>query len=1042
MTDPAPAARAVLIVRFHDPAKLLSRPEGDGIRDAHATLFFTVAGDCGGEVERLDPDGELEWTATFERAGDALWAAVTLQQHPLGLEAASPRLQTACGIFLEDESKVRGYLFPRGSSGGRIVLTEPAYEALGSALQEAYEWREPQRPRVGRREHTPRACFWDERFTLLNPPFERAFAVETTRWIGPRRLARGGEPLAFPERPDVRNELVGLGLGGGGMRAAVFSLGVTQALARNQFLTDADYIASISGGGYLGTSLQALMAEDLPYQEPRRFGVTPESFPFGFPRPADATGGTATSTGHAVHGVESPATRFVREHARFLGRSIGMFDGYTWRIIGQVALSMVLLWVLLLLPPMALAAIGAMAFRGWFADLAADTQRALVISPLVVALVAWAVTVVSPPIWRSFWLWLGRIVVLLSLAVAVLVVMAVVSTPSDQTAFNDAARTIAALSPLILFGISAVAVLGFEALRSAASKPSAQERWSATSQRTAGYFATLAGAVTAVLGIVFLVWVFENTAYDSDYQEQARATIAVLQIGGIAVTFASIQRLISGVAESATGRFRSLLPKVALVVGGYLVLGLTIGLSSWGLYWLWVRDETAWLWAIGLVSGAFLVLFGLFGAWGFRTLNWLAPHRLYAGLIDQSWIIAAKPAKADSAGGARLRQWFRVWNRPDLQLSRLRSMDGRKLTAPYPLICTTLNIPGTRDPRMPDRTAESFVLGPLTSGSALTRWLPTERYRPADGMSLAGAAAISGAAVSPGRGETSRTMNVVFTLFNVRLGQWLENPRPSGRGVLRSFVNSRPLALYWKEMLGLAQHDDGHVYLSDGEHFEGLGLYELLRRRCKYIVAVAADIEGTKETPLKFGKLGGALRLARVDFGVEVEFPSLHPLQRDTASPDFVGSYFAAGVIRYPHSRGHTQVEGGGSGILIVIKAGMVEGTLPADIVNYLRSTDPGFPNFPTPDLQYDQPQFESLRQLGYLAGEAMCKAGATPATDLARETVAERYGRVLAAYKALCERPAQFQLVGALPDGLVAAVPGEKAAELRPAGDVAEVRE
>jgi hypothetical protein len=498
-------------------------------------------------------------------------------------------------------------------------------------------------------------------------------------------------------------------------------------------------------------------------------------------------------------------------------------------------------------------------------------------------------------------------------------------------------------------------------------------------------------------------------------------SIAVLQIGGLAITFASIQRLVSGMGDSATGRVRSLLPKLALLIGGYLVLGITLALCSWGLWWLWTHEETGWLWAIGLVSAAFLVLFGLVGGSGFRALNWLAPHRLYAGLIDQSWIIGAKPAKADSAGGTRLRQWFRVWNRPDLQVSALRSMDGRKLTAPYPLICTTSI---SRDPGSEDAGPHGRVVraGPLISGSALTRWLPTEGYAPADRMSLAGAAAISGAAVSPGLGfKTSRTLSVVLTLFNVRLGQWLGNPRRSGRGIVRSFLNSRPLALYWKEMLGLAQHDDGHVYLSDGEHFEGLGLYELLRRRCRYIVAVAADIEGAKETPLKFGKLGGALRLARVDFGVEVEFCSLQPLMRDPNAADFVASYFAAGVIRYPHAGGHTNAAGGETGILIVIKSGMVESTLTADIVSYLRSTNPGFPNYPTPDLQYDQPQFESLRQLGYLAGEAACRAGATPATDLAKETVGERCARVLAAYQALCKpqvTPTPVQLVGSLPGG------------------------
>ncbi|HEX6031592.1 MAG TPA: hypothetical protein VFY90_09165, partial [Tepidiformaceae bacterium] len=87
-----------------------------------------------------------------------------------------------------------------------------------------------------------------------------------------------------------------------------------------------------------------------------------------------------------------------------------------------------------------------------------------------------------------------------------------------------------------------------------------------------------------------------------------------------------------------------------------------------------------------------------------------------------------------------------------------------------------------------------------------------------------------------------------------------------------------------------------------------------------------------------------------------------------------------------------------------------VERGLPADILNYKNVTDPGFPYYPTSDLQYDQPQFESLRQLGYLAGEAMARVGTTPEDRknklLERETPAERFARVLAGYQALCAAP------------------------------------
>ncbi|HEX6030573.1 MAG TPA: patatin-like phospholipase family protein, partial [Tepidiformaceae bacterium] len=1001
----------VLVVRPVDRAKLLQLAIGPDILDAQVSLFGGAVMEAGGEVERAEDTlgGHLEWTAIFPNSASALRAAVLLQESVTGETPASPRLQMTCGVFLENERGARRTLFPRGYAGGRIVISEPAYRALDAATQAAYEWKPPRswrsprdwkapwrwgrpsgwrRPsRWWRERSEPRACFWDERFTLINAPFERAFTMEVSEWIEPLRAERAraarerlkvareraeiqglkveagplrDEPptnLPFPERPDVRNDLVGLALGGGGMRAAVFSLGVAQAMARSHALRDVDYMATVSGGGYLGSSLQALLAEDLPYDDPKRLSLSGESFPFSFPRPGDPTDGTATSTGHAVHGLESPALRYIREHARLLGRGIGLFDGYTWATVGQVLVSTLVLWICFLLPALALAGLGAMVFREWFSDQGTTLQRTLMGSAAGFALAAWFLTIFAPPWGRRWWLLAGRVVVVLSLLVAALVVMAIVSTPSDKTAFDEAARFIAALSPFILFGAASVFVLGFEAARGLTASARWKNRLRAISQLTASYFARLAGAVTAMLGVVALIALMDNTITHSSYADTARAVLAAVQVGGLAVAIAAIRRLTTSFEATARNRFQALLPKLVFMVAGYAVLGVTVALASWGLWWLWVHDETAWLWVIALASAVLLVAFGLWDRLGFPALNWLAPHRLYAGLIQASWIIAAR-APQERTPRYPVRQWSRVWNRPDLTIRSLRLSNPKTRAAPYPLICTTLNIPGTRDSRMPDRNCESFVIGPVTSGSALTRWMPTERCRDIYQMPLASAAALSGAAVSPSMGfRTNRTLSVALTLFNIRLGQWLRNPRPPDYDGSKRMLNQLPLVLYWKEMLGLATRDDQHIYLSDGEHFEGLGVYELLRRRCRYIVAVAADTGKGTNRPVTFGKLASTLRLARVDFGVEVEFDSLQPLMRDPKDPEYVLSYFAAGNIRYPSEHGHND-----EGILVVVSCGMVERGLPADILNYKNVTDPGFPYYPTSDLQYDQPQFESLR--------------------------------------------------------------------------------
>jgi hypothetical protein len=54
-------------------------------------------------------------------------------------------------------------------------------------------------------------------------------------------------------------DVVGLTLSGGGIRSASFSLGVLQALDQHDVLPRLDYLSTVSGGGYIGTSLSATM---------------------------------------------------------------------------------------------------------------------------------------------------------------------------------------------------------------------------------------------------------------------------------------------------------------------------------------------------------------------------------------------------------------------------------------------------------------------------------------------------------------------------------------------------------------------------------------------------------------------------------------------------------------------------------------------------------------------------------------------------------------------------------------------------------------
>ena len=170
----------------------------------------------------------------------------------------------------------------------------------------------------------------DDPLRRLNQPFDEMFSAEILEWVGKHREFRAMDAkFPSPDHPDPRNGLTGLAMSGGGMRSAVFNLGVAQALAQYGLMNHVDYISMISGGGYLGSSLTSLCAEELPYPArshdgaPARLDMTTEGFPYAFPAPFSPPSHNERHSPD-VHGLESPATRHVREFARLLLPSTGI----------------------------------------------------------------------------------------------------------------------------------------------------------------------------------------------------------------------------------------------------------------------------------------------------------------------------------------------------------------------------------------------------------------------------------------------------------------------------------------------------------------------------------------------------------------------------------------------------------------------------------------------------------------------------------------------------------------------------------------------
>jgi hypothetical protein len=153
----------------------------------------------------------------------------------------------------------------------------------------------------------------------------------------------------------------------------------------------------------------------------------------------------------------------------------------------------------------------------------------------------------------------------------------------------------------------------------------------------------------------------------------------------------------------------------------------------------------------------------------------------------------------------------------------------------------------------------------------------------------------------------------------------LDPPAPYRRDA--PWFSLRPLLV---ELFGPTSDDSPYVYLSDGGHFEDLGIFEMVRRRCHWIVVSDADADPDRG----FEDLGHAVRKIWIDLGVRITFERSDLLKatKDTSAIDV--PYCALGTIQYLNDG-----DGRTTGKILYIKP-VVRGDEPAaDIIAYLRST-------------------------------------------------------------------------------------------------------
>ncbi len=793
-------------------------------------------------------------------------------------------------------------------------------------------------------------------------------------------------PRPEGEEPDDLT-LVGLAFSGGGIRSATFNLGVLQGLENVGLLRFVDYLSTVSGGGYIGSWYLSCLKEKL-------------------------TDGNA----------RQPAVAHLRKFSRYLAPAAGFFSADTWTIATNwlrntlllqamlVSLFALLLllprffqWAFLNLPLDGVALAAAVLFAAAFAQIAyrlgrirkpSDPQGLLQITIVVPLLAAGACF--SSVLWRSLnapekplW-WAG----------------AFVAAATCLTAFISLLRYVRA-KPYWWAGVVTIGILCgglFASLAFTLSR--AYLEWAALDSGAwlAGMFGAPALLISLALSVVLQIGLLGRAIDDSrrEWWSLMGAFLAIYSAAALALGVAAVYgpelvRFLTGATPWKWIGGSLTLGGVATTVGGLLaarsrdtgpggsnsakelaasaapyvfIVGVAVAVSA-GLHrvlhaYSGCAVGTVWyelscsilnahflqVWLATGISAAVLLLL----AWRV-DINEASMGPFYRNRLVRCYMGAATQAI-----GKRHPNLFTGFDfLDDYALAELRPTKG--YAGPVPIVNTALNLTGGDNAALQERRATSFFFTPCQSGSKETDCLETRNIGKFwNGILLGACVGASGAAASPNMGyHTSAPVAFLMTFFNVRLGLWIRNPR-AGEGK----QNSR-WGLYYllKELFATADVGDNYVYLSDGGHFDNLGVYELVRRRCRYIIACDAEADQN----LVLEALGGLVRKCRIDFDTEIDIDTAQIRRKDEQG--LSRAHCAVGRISYPAVPG----KGAASGYLIYLKSSLT-GDEDSDILQY-KAQNSAFPHESTGDQFFSESQFESYRALGvHVVERAFARAG------------------------------------------------------------------
>jgi hypothetical protein len=753
--------------------------------------------------------------------------------------------------------------------------------------------------------------------------------------------------------PSVSHKMTGLALSGGGIRSASFCLGVLQAFNATGVLKKFRYLSTVSGGGYIGTSINVAMADEFAKSNPDN------AFPFGL---------SGLDVG------ETDATRHLRDNSRYLLQN-GIGSALSALVI---YLRGVVMNVIIVLPFLLLAAALLVAVTPDTRALAQVRNLVMLLpegvrdtgwpfsifgaAALLILLVIYAFGVSILPILKkpdrqriariaTFILILGALPALFELHFAVLRIMFEgapkphVETAPASDPFGNLARIVAWATPIVAATLPFVRKIAENAVSGATTTYS-----EAISKWTSRLVLIVVAAV-----IPLLLWL-------------SMLQLAYWAIGVTACTASKDGACTAWGADNWEHAPSFIATRIEHLQGAVLT-----SIQPWA--------------AVILYVGCAVVLFA---AWLALNVNSNSLHQLYRDRLGSAFLFKRERQPKDAKDGPFLIQ--------DNDTFCLADINQRGSL--YHLINTALNLPGSNFANRRGRNADFFFFSRLFTGSEATGYVDTRlAEKVTDGLNVGTAMAISGAAAAPNMGMASmRPLSATIALLNVRLGRWLRHPldivKYSGSNRLMRWWRASPGPLhllseaFFKSGADISERKPndksraGFVFLTDGGHIENLGVYELLRRRCSLIVAVDAEAD----PDFTFSSLAQLERFARIDFGTRIVMDCASIGDRSRAVSDNAkkrvvapkpGPHVALGLIDYPPV-GDGKVRE--KGALIYIKAS-VSGDESGYVTAY-KAANPAFPQESTMEQLFSEEQFEVYRALGEHIGRRLVGGDDPPSVD------------------------------------------------------------